>query len=131
VDAAGKMPTGMGKVFKRISDTDKGPLTYKEARDIYSNVSRLTADDVTSLSKPIQRQMGSVREALKGDIGDTAGQVDKMEQYYAGLKEYAMAARMKAVKENIVNYDLKPGIKAAIGGAGLKFGYDTYEAAKK
>jgi len=126
VDAAGKMPTGMGKVFTRVVNESKGPITYKEGRDIYSNISSLTADDAAKLSGPIKNQMVKVREAMKADIGDAAGQVGHAANYYEAMQNYAGAARLRRAGIAIAKYVGIP----ALATLGYEAGRDIYRGLK-
>ena len=125
-DAAGTTPRGMGKFFKRVATIQSNPMTYKEARDFYSNVSRLTAEDQVRLTGPIKGQMAKLAQAFKADIGDTAAQAGKQAQYYQGLKMYAQAARLHEQAAKLLKY-FGAGAATAIGADAA---YNAYKALK-
>ena len=126
-DAGGVTPRGMAKVMRRVANiSDQNPLTYKEARDIYSNVSRLTAEDAMRLPGPVKRQMALVAQSLRADIGDTAAQAGREAEYYQGLKQYAQAAKLR----EFVSKAAKHFGAGALGILGAGSAYETYKALK-
>lgn len=127
VDAGGVTPRGMGKVLRRVTNiSDENPLLYKEARDIYSNVSRLTAEDIMRLPGPVKRQMSLVAQAMRADIGDTAAAAGREAEYYQGLKQYAQAAKL----HEFASKALKHFGAGALGVLGAGGAYETYRALK-
>jgi hypothetical protein len=117
-DAGGSMPMSINKMLRRVTDPAKGPLTYSEARDFYSNITRLSADEMQRLTPVMRAQVGKVAGALKDDIGQAAAKVGKAADYYAGIKQYAKAAQLQRAAEKMGNYLLK-ATALAIGGEGV------------
>jgi hypothetical protein len=107
------------------------PMTYREARDFYSNLTSLSAEDVSTLNAPMRRQIGQLVAALKQDIGDTAAQVGRAADYYSGLKEYAQASKLNRFVDNAKELLAKPAARWLEGlglGAG---GYEAYRRLSK
>jgi hypothetical protein len=113
-DAGTSMPQSIGKLLRRVTDPDKPPITYKEARDFYTNISSLSANESTRLSPVMKRQIGMIASALKDDIGEAAGQAGKASEYYSAMKNYAQAAKLKRAAETMGKW-LVAG--AGLGGA--------------
>lgn len=140
-DAAGKMPSGLNKFLKRVTgptvdQLSKGkpvskPLTYNEARDIYTNITQLSADDKLKMSPVMKRQVALLAKALKADIGDAAEQVGQGAKYYAGMKEYSKAKKLADAAVKMREFFAKPlvkGISEGVGlGAGGALGYEAYQ----
>lgn len=132
-DAGGAMPKAVRRLMSRAAEagTPGGkPLTYDEARDIYSNLSSLSAEDASRLNPVMRRQMGKAVQALKDDIGEAAGQTGQAAKYYAALKNYAQASKLLRASGKIQEYLAKPAIKAAGAGAGGVAGYELYKKVK-
>lgn len=77
------------------------PVNFPEARDFYTNVSRLTRKPgfirraIESPMKPSMRmEAGNVREALNQDLTDAASSIGQGQQYQNAMKEYADAAKL-------------------------------------
>lgn len=126
-DAGGTMPKAINRLLQRATAPGGKPLTYDEARDIYSNLSALSAEDINRLNAPMRRQMGIVTQALKDDIGDAANQAGQAAKYYAAMKDYARASKLLRASGKIQEYLAKPAIKAAGAGAGGVAGYELYK----
>jgi hypothetical protein len=106
---------------RRITDPSKGPLTFDEARDYYSNISRLSANEFSRLNPIVQREVGVMRHTLQKALTDAASMVGKADEYARGMTEYARAAKAQKTFS-----DLKPSIgtiaKRVGEGAGLGAG---------
>jgi uncharacterized protein YcfJ len=126
-DAGGSMPMSINKMLRRVTDPSKGPLTYSEARDFYSNITRLSADEMDRLTPVMKAQVGKVAAALKDDIGQAAAKVNKAADYYAGIREYAKAAQLQRAGERIS----KQLLKMAAVAAGAEGAYQLGKAAVK
>ena len=116
-DTGATLPTPVKKFLKTFQ---KGhDIPYSEARDFYSNLSHLSAKDNMALTPSMRRQVALIVHAMKTDIGDTAAQVDKASQYYAGMKDYARAMKAARIKNAIVGALKSKAVKTAVGaGAG-------------
>lgn len=91
-DAGGRLPRVASQLMQRITNPDAGDLTFQEARDFYSNLSRMSANDFNSLNPTMQRQMGLMKDALGKALTAAAETVGKGEQYASGINEYHRAA---------------------------------------
>jgi hypothetical protein len=91
----GNAPAAARMLETRLTDPSKGPLTYDEARQFASNISRLSARDASLVSNPARMKMlmGNLREALNDTIGDTAerGLDGGREMYRDVRSEYGRA----------------------------------------
>jgi hypothetical protein len=72
------------------------PITYSEARDFYSKLSKLSSAEKTNMSPVEQRQLSIITKAFNQDIADTAEMAGKKAKYLAAMKEYRQAAQWKA-----------------------------------
>jgi hypothetical protein len=128
--SGGSMPKVVKDFLKRVTDPEEGPLTYSEARKFYSNATRISADEANRLTPVMKRQLSIFTQTLGSSIADTAGAAGKMEQYRGAMGEYRNASRLRSAKEAMVDYFVKPAIKAIPYGAGAAAGYKIYEASK-
>ncbi len=118
--SGGTQPKVITDMLSRLDDLQKGPMTYEDARRFYTNISRLSDQEMSTLNPNMRRLMGGVKEAFKKDIGDAAGQVNQAANYYKGLKEYAKAAKLEKAADEMWKWALRLGATAAIGGAGYE-----------
>lgn len=123
LDWQGKINPGsiVNKYLQRITSPSKGPLTYAEARDWYSVLGNLSAEEKTSLAPAVQRDLKMMVSGLKQDIGDAAGQVGRAADYYQAMGDYAKAARISDWLEKATPYLKALGLGAA-GAAGFRYG---------
>jgi hypothetical protein len=101
-DRGGTAPRAVTKFLRRVTDPEQAPLLYEEGRDWASNISRLSADEYGRLTGPVKREMGNLRVALNGALGDSAGTVGHGEQYASAMKEYAQAAKLNSFQQALV-----------------------------
>jgi hypothetical protein len=119
-ESGGSMTKAARDFLKRVTDPDKPPLTYNEARDFYSNVSRLSADEFNRLTPVMQRAVGDFRASLGQAIQDTATAAGVGDEYSQAMHGYRTAARNRQWMENAGKLALKaaPSV-VGTGAAGL------------
>lgn len=117
-ERGGTMPKAVRDILKRMTDPDKADMTYGEARDFYSNISRLSANEFQRLTPVVKREVINMRLALNGALTKAAGVAGKGEDYTAAMKEYANAARMREFGEMVKKWALPAGA----GGAAALYG---------
>ena len=98
--AGASLPRAASRLMRRIGDADQ-PLTFAEARDYYSNLSRLSLNDMGRLNPTMQRQIGAMTKALREALEQAAASVGKGEQYTAGMREYRRAAKAEEAWESV------------------------------
>jgi hypothetical protein len=108
----------INKFLNRITDSEKGPLTYDEARDWYSLLSKLSADESSKLPPAVMRDLKGTVRGLKVDIGDSADQVGHAADYYRAMGNYAKAARMQETWQNLKQWAVPAAVKAAASAVG-------------
>ena len=119
-ERGGTEPRVVGKLLRRVTDPEKAPMNFEEGRDFYSNISRLSANEFNSLNPTVQREMGNLRAALNQSLEQAAGSVGKGELYAGAMKEYAQAAKVRAMKDGLVSA-LKKAALPAGGAAGTLY----------
>jgi polyhydroxyalkanoate synthesis regulator phasin len=107
----GRMPRVVQQFMQRVTTPGKGDLTFEEARDFYSNISRLSANEYNALNPTMQRQVGAMRQALHEALVESAETVGKGGQYAKGISEYARSARAAEAGRKVAKY--------GVGAAGL------------
>lgn len=118
-NSGGSMPKVVRNFLQRVTAPGTNPLTYNEARDFYSNASRLSADEQMRLTPVMKRQVGQFTSQLGKSIGDVPEQVGMGDQYQGAMKDYASAMNMKDRLTQLKKLGVDAGIKAAGGGAVL------------
>lgn len=114
-ERGGSMPKVARDFIKRVTDPEKSDLTYKEARDFYSNLSRLSADEFKRLTPAMKREIGAMRVALNKSLEGATARTDSLPQYQRAMREYARASHLREV-----------ATKAAKWGAGIAGGGAAY-----
>lgn len=123
---AGKVPSGVMQMLQRSQETF--PMEYPEANDYASNISRLSREEAEKVrSVPqVASQLRQLKSAFRGDIGDTASQFGRGEDYAKAIKEYAQAARLKGLVQSAG----KMAARSAVPAAGAGGAYELYKMAK-
>lgn len=115
VDTGSTLPSVVNKFVTRIADLEEGPLTYKEARQFYSNVSDLSASERMASKAKDLRLIQEFKHALGETISTTAENGGRLQQYQQAMKDFSGAARTREAA--------KTAGKLAIGAAGLGGAY--------
>jgi hypothetical protein len=83
-DAGAKgMPRVITKFVSRVTDPDKPQITYDQARDFYTNVSRLSSSEYQNMSPQMSAAVSRFAGAFKDSIrasADSMGAADKLDQ---------------------------------------------------
>lgn len=103
-ERGGSMPKVVRDLLRRATDPTKGSISYQEMRDFYSNVSRLSADEMKRLAPVIRTQLGALREAMHETLARTAASGGKEAVYRAAMREYAMASWLREVAKKAAKY---------------------------
>lgn len=114
-ERGGSMPMAVRKFLQRVTDPQKPPLTYEEARDFASNISRLSADEYGRLTPVISREVANLRVALNQAVGEAAAKAGKGAEYAQAMEEYAKAMKFRDVLSKV----WEGAKRAALPGAGL------------
>lgn len=102
-ERGGTMPKSVRDFLKRVTDPEKAPMTYEEARDFASNISRLSADEFNRLTPVMRREIGTLRVALNDSVASAAKAAGKLPQYQAAMKEYAQRAKLDHMRDDVWN----------------------------
>lgn len=86
-------------------------MTFPEARDYYSNISNLSADEAGKLNSKMKSAVGAVRKGFHGDLVNAANQVGMGGEYADALKEYRRHAQLTDIGGKALKY--------AVPGAGV------------
>jgi hypothetical protein len=128
-DSGGKMPKVASDFLKRIHNENLGPLTYSQAREFYSNATRLSADEFSKLTPRIAREVGNLKKALGDSIVSTLDLVRPTlsKPYLAAMKEYAQASNLKEfgkqAKKVLIQKVLPAAAAGGAGGAAAQAGW--------
>lgn len=124
-ERGGSLPKVMKDFLSRVTDPGQPQLTYDEARDFYSNATRLSAQQASKIAPVMKRQLETFREALNASLQQTATQAGKGTQYFNAMQEYSRAMKIQNAK-NILK---KAGIitlGSGVGGAGGHYLWNQY-----
>lgn len=119
IDTGASTPQVINKFVTRIADTDQPPLTYNEARNFYSNASKLSASEKMASNPQMKRAIGQFTSNLNSAISDTAEAGGKLQQFQDAMQEYAKASKWNERSAAVQEYLKEHAIKTAITGLGL------------
>lgn len=117
-DRGASMPMAVRKFLNRVTDPDKAALTYEEARDFASNISRLSAQEYQKLAPSVGREVAGLRVALNKAVGEAAGKAGKGIEYAQAMNEYARAKQLRGMYEAFVDGAKKGAPWATAAAAG-------------
>lgn len=118
-DRGGSMPMAVRKLINRITNPNLPQLTYEEARDFASNISRLSANEYQRLTPVVGREVASLSAAMNRVNAFAAQQAGKGAEYASAMKEYAQAMRVRDFLGSIVEGAKKAAPYASGAGLGL------------
>jgi hypothetical protein len=121
--SGGRMPKVINDWLRRTEHAGQ-PVTYQEARDFYSNATRLSGDEASKLTPVMQRQVARFTQALRQSTKDAADQVNKAEQFEKGMQEFHAARKMES-REQFIKDTVAQAVKS-----GLKYGTALWIAHK-
>ena len=115
----GTMPKSVRNLLQAQQRGER--MTFDTARDFYSNISRLSANEYQRLAPAAQRELAVLRQRLAQALQGTAEQVGKGAEYAGGLKEYSRAKGIEnttdKIKQVLTSREfLGPALTASGGG---------------
>lgn len=131
VDTGLNLPSVANKLVTRLTDLEKGPLTYTEARKFYSNMGDIATSERMAMNDKARRLLFGVQHALGETIADTAEQAGNLKQHLEAMREFAKGMsgqeRIEALKSLLANYGKAAAASAGIGAGGAA-GYEVWQA---
>lgn len=109
------LPSSVGKLVRRLAAPDQPPMTYAEAKDFQSNISKLSANEKMALNPNTKRLVGQLNEDLKSSLQDAADTAGKGQQFQKAMQEYHSAMKLRGVSDAVIDATWK----AALSGVGL------------
>lgn len=116
-ERGGSMPLAVRKLLNRVTDPNKAPMAYEEARDFASNISRLSANEYGRLTPAVAREVANLRVALNQANAQAAKAAGKGAEYKSAMREYAQAMRLKTAIDTTVKKVLPIMTAGAAAGA--------------
>lgn len=117
-ERGGSMPLAVRKLLNRITDPEKAPMAYEEARDFASNISRLSANEFGRLTPAVAREVANLRVVLNKANAMAAKQAGKADEYASAMKEYSNAMRIRGMVNSAADGAKKAVLPASMVGAG-------------
>lgn len=105
-------------------------LPYDDARNFYSNISQLSADEAMKLKPIAAKAVGELRAGLHSDIGAAADAIGQGDAYRQAIKEYAQASSLKDKAALVAKWAARAGITGALGVGGYSAYKKVEELAK-
>jgi len=112
------LPKVVRDFVQRATKPDSEPITYAEAKDFQSNVSRLSANEKMNLNPNTQRLLGQLNADLKDSLQSAADTAGKGQKFAQAMKEYHDAMSIQGFSDAAKAEALKWSMRA-IGGYGI------------
>lgn len=125
VNAGGSRSLSVSKLLNRVTAPNASPLTYSEARDFASNISRLSADEAQRLTPVMRRQVGEIRSALNDAITQTAQGAGQGDQYTGAMQDYSKGMGRQETISDLGDL-LKKGAVTTVGGGLAGYGASKF-----
>jgi hypothetical protein len=109
------LPKVVRDFITRVTKPGSDPLTYAEAKDFQSNVSRLSAAERMNLNPNTKRLIGQMNADLKDSLEGAADTVGKGQKFLDAMSEYHNAMTLRGWTDNMK----ANAWKAILTGAGL------------
>lgn len=110
----GVMPRAAEQLLNRSQWME--PIRFPEARDFYSNISRLSGDEASKMTPPVAAEIGKLRHAFNQDLEGAATRAGRGSEYSQAMQTYRQAARNAEIAKKVAKW----GGAAAAGGVGLE-----------
>lgn len=88
------IPNVVNRFVNRITNPAKAPMTYKEARDFYSGLTKLSRNERGAMGGEVGYEVKRMARALNDAIKEAANTVGVGDTYTQGMTEYARASRV-------------------------------------
>ena len=85
------LPRVISKFMNRVTDPTAPPVDWSEARDFYSNVSRLSGNEYQNMNPQMARAVGQFAGAFNSSLRGVAQAAGVGDQYAQAMQMYAKA----------------------------------------
>lgn len=126
-----RMPRVVTMMQRRMAQSPRGELSFREAQDFTSSLSRMSVNDRNALTPQMERQLKTLRDAMRESLTESAEQVGAGEQYAQGVQEYAKAARAAEAWREAQKKIVPAVLHGAGAGAGGALIYKIFGGAQK
>lgn len=106
------LPSSVGKLVRRLAAPDQPPMTYAEAKDFQSNISKLSANEKMALNPNTKRLVGQLNADLKSSLEEAADTVGKGQQFAQAMKEYHHAMQIRGMTDAAIDASWKAALSA-------------------
>jgi hypothetical protein len=127
-ERGGTIPKAVRDFVKRVTDPNKPDMTYDEARDFASNISRLSADEFSRLPRGMRREVGNLRVALNKSVERAADAAGKGDEYRSAMKEYSRAAKGREMVDDVKEQAMRWAVPVGLTGYGLNKASDLLKS---
>jgi hypothetical protein len=124
------IPRTLSRFAQRVTNPDAGDLTYDEARDFYSAMSEMSANEKAAYTPSVKRLLSQTKNALGDAIQQTADNAGVGKEYAEGMSKYAMGSRLQETWDTVWAATKKDVIPWILRGVGAGAGYDVYRTVK-
>lgn len=119
----GTIPKVVRNFMQRVTDPDQGPMTYSEARDFYSNATKLSADEFKRLNDVQKFWIGKFTHDLGASIAQTADRNGMLPDYATAMQGAINKGSMSRAGGTAASYTGKTIGRAVGDAAAVGAGY--------
>lgn len=120
VDNGNTPSTAVKKFINRVTDPEKGHLTYNEARDYLTKFGSMTQEEGARLTGTVKRQIEQIAGNLKQAISETAERGGKLEEFQKSNSEYRNSQILKKVVDWAKDFSIKGVAQKGVAGGAIK-----------
>jgi len=109
-------PRVVKQLLKRTTEPEAPPLTYKEARDFGSSLSRMSSHEAQRMTPAMKAQVSQLAKAFSGDTQAAAEAVGRGDDFVKAMRDYSRASRNAEIAKKVAKW----GGAATAGAVGLE-----------
>jgi hypothetical protein len=95
------LPRVISKFMNRVTDPDKGPVLWNEARDFYTNVSRLSANEYQSMNPQMSGAVANFAHAFRDSLQGVAEGVGAGDEFSQAMQLWGKAKSWQKFGANV------------------------------
>jgi hypothetical protein len=122
-NSGSSLPKVAKDYLRRVTDPNKGPLTFNESRQFASNAGRLSANEQSKITPAMRAKVSQLASDLSAANRGAAEQAGVAPQYAEAMRNYRNAATANQYGKKALKYVGKSAVGGLLAGAGIRYGH--------